>query len=128
MGKKSKIFIGILLVCIIGYFLFNAIMNIGSRDLESEKAEFVISAVDVSNEFSTNSQMATTKYLNKAIEISGTVTNITANVVILDGKISCQLQKAQKLGLNTIVKVKGRVTGYDDLLEELKLDQCSIIN
>ena len=28
---------------------------------------------------------------------------------------------------NLQVKIKGRVIGYDDLLEQIKLDQCTII-
>jgi hypothetical protein len=128
MKKKTKIFVALVLLFIIGYISFKSIMNIGARDLENEKAEFVTSAVDVFNEFSTNSEIATSKYLNKALEISGTVTSIHTNVVVLDGKVSCQLQKTQKVELNKIIKIKGRVTGYDDLLEELKLDQCLIIN
>jgi hypothetical protein len=37
------------------------------------------------------------------------------------------LQVSEQVMLNSQVKIKGRVTGYDDLLEELKLDQCLIV-
>jgi hypothetical protein len=71
--------------------------------------------------------MATSKYLNKAVEITGKVTNVGKNVITLDGKVSCQLQVSEQVILNSQLKIKGRVTGYDDLLEELKLDQCLVI-
>lgn len=102
-------------------------MTGGARDLENETSEFSISATDVFGEFSSNSQMATSKYLNKAVEITGKVTNVAENVITLDGKVSCQLQVSDQVVLNSQVKIKGRVTGYDDLLEELKLDQCLIV-
>ena len=102
-------------------------MTGGGRDLETEKTEFNISAVDIFAEFSANAEMATTKYLNKAVEISGNVTSVKGNVITLDQKISCQLLVSEEVLINSQVKIKGRVTGYDDLLEELKLDQCLIV-
>lgn len=32
-----------------------------------------------------------------------------------------------ELKANNPISVKGRCIGYDDLLEEIKLDQCSIV-
>ena len=80
-----------------------------------------------SDEFAKNTELATSKYLNKAIEITGKVTAVENSLVTLNGKISCLLQTNEKVDLNTSIVIKGRVTGYDDLLEELKLDQCIII-
>ncbi len=102
-------------------------MTGGARDLEKETSDFSVSAIAIFGEFTTNSETATTKYLNKAVEITGKVTNVTQNVITLDHKVSCQLQVSEKVVVNSQVKIKGRVTGYDDLLEELKLDQCLIV-
>lgn len=127
MSKKFKIILLFAVLLIIGFLSYNYIMTGGARDLEKETSEFSVSATDVFGEFSTNSETATTKYLNKAVEITGKVTNVTENVITLDGKVSCQLQVSEQVVLNSQVKIKGRVTGYDDLLEELKLDQCLIV-
>ncbi|TRX16093.1 hypothetical protein FNW25_13220 [Flavobacterium franklandianum] len=127
MEKFFKILAILVVVLILGFFSYNYVMTAGARDLEKEKSEFFISAVDVFGEFSTNSEMATAKYINKAVEISGKVTSVNNNVITLDEKVSCQLQVLEKVALNSQVKIKGRVTGYDDLLEELKLDQCLIV-
>lgn len=124
MDKKVKIVAILLGVLIVGFLSYNYIMTGGARDLEKEKSEFKTSAVDIFAEFSTNSEMATTKYLNKAVEISGKVTTVNENVITLDEKVSCQLLTSEKVTVNSQVKIKGRVTGYDDLLEEIKLDQC----
>lgn len=127
MTKKLKIILLFVVVLIIGLLSYNYILTSGARDLEKEKSEFSVSAIDIFREFSANSETATSKYLNKAAEITGKVTNVTQNVITLDGKVSCQLQVSEQVNLNSQVKIKGRVTGYDDLLEELKLDQCLIV-
>lgn len=127
MGKKLKIILVFSTVLFIGFLSYNYIMTVGARDIENEASEFNVSASDVFDEFSSNSQMATSKYLNKAVEITGKVTNVGENVITLDGKVSCQLQVSDQVVLNSQLKIKGRVTGYDDLLEELKLDQCLIV-
>lgn len=102
-------------------------MTSGGRNLETEKSEFVISAINVFEEFSVNSEKASSKYLNKAVEISGKVSSSNKNEIILDGKVSCQLSVPKNVVVGSQVKIKGRVTGYDDLMEELKLDQCLIV-
>ena len=127
MGKKFKIVAILLVVLIIGLFSYNYVMTSGGRDLEKETSEFSVSATAIFGDFSANAEMATKKYLNKAVEITGKVTNITENVITLDEKVSCQLRVSEQVNLDSQVKIKGRVTGYDDLLEELKLDQCLIV-
>lgn len=68
-------------------------------------------------------------WLNKAVEISGSITAVDEKGITLSNQIYCQfrednvvksLQKGQK------IRIKGVVIGYDDLLEELKLNQCII--
>jgi hypothetical protein len=126
--SKIKILFFIVIVTVIGgFFGYKYIMTGGERNIESEKSAFVVSSLTVFNEFSENSELATSKYLNKAVEISGTITSISPNLIILDEKISCQFQIEQKEVVGSQIVIKGRVTGYDDLLEELKIDQCLIL-
>lgn len=126
MSKIKKIII-LVFVCVIGgYFGYKYIMTVGERNIESEKSAFVVTSMTVFNEFSENSELATSKYLNKAVEISGKITSISPNLIILDEKISCQFQIQQKEVVGSQIVIKGRVTGYDDLFEELKIDQCLI--
>jgi hypothetical protein len=128
MGKMKKLII-LVIACIIGgYFVYKYIMTSGERNLETENSAFVVSSSTIYEEFVKNTELANSKYLNKAIEISGKVTAVENSLVTLNGKISCLLQTNEKVDLNTSIVIKGRVTGYDDLLEELKLDQCIIIN
>jgi peptidoglycan hydrolase CwlO-like protein len=127
MSKKVKVLLIVLIVIVSGFFAYNYVMTSGARDLETEKSEFTVEASKIIEEFTNNSESATTKYLNKAVEISGKVTAIDKNVVTINETISCQLKVKTAITLNSDVVIKGRVTGYDDLLEELKLDQCLIV-
>jgi tRNA_anti-like len=127
MSKKA-IFILVFFLLVVGGFLaYNYVMKAGARDLGKEKAEFTVSAAKVFQDFSVDSDVASKKYLNKAVEITGTVTDVNQALITLDGKVSCQLQVISNVKLNSKVIVKGRVTGFDDLLEEVKLDQCLIV-
>jgi hypothetical protein len=48
--------------------------------------------------------------------------------VTINNKIYCQFESLNNdLKVNDSVAIKGRCIGFDDLLEEIKLDQCSII-
>lgn len=127
MNKKVKLLVSVFFIVTIAWFGYNYIMTSGGRNLKTEKSEFVVTAANIFDEFSTNSEIATSKYVNKAVQISGTISNSTENVIMLNGKVSCELNVSEKLTLGSEVKVKGRVIGYDDLLEELKLDQCLIV-
>ena len=127
MSKMKKIIILVFVFVIGGYFGYKYIMTGGERNLETEKSAFVVSSSTIYDEFAKNTELATSKYLNKAIEITGKVTAVENSLVTLNGKISCQFQIEQKEVVGSQIVIKGRVTGYDDLLEELKLDQCIII-
>ena len=99
------------------------------RDIENEVAKFSMSSIDISNEFEINPSEAEAKYLNKTIEISGAITELNTNQITIDDKVFCLFNNPiTNLNLDKKVIVKGRFIGYDDLLEEIKLDQCNIIN
>jgi hypothetical protein len=127
MSKKSTFILVVFLAIVGGFLAYNYVMKAGARDLQKEQSEFSISSMQVFQDFSSNSEQASKKYLNKAVEITGIVTNVNKDVITLDGKVSCQLQVISNLKLNTKVIIKGRVTGFDDLVEEVKLDQCLIV-
>lgn len=131
MNKKYKkiILIAFLIIFSIAGAYYYA-MNAGGRNIETEKADFTVTTSAFSQEFSSNDAGATKKYLNKAIAISGTISDIntTENLVILDQTTICQFLKVDgTLQKGTKINIKGRFTGFDDLMGELKLDQCVIL-
>ena len=65
---------------------------------------------------------------NKIVQISGTITEINGEGILLNHKIYCQFEdKLTNAAENDVITLKGRVIGYDELLEETKLNQCIII-
>ncbi|WP_264564460.1 OB-fold protein [Flavobacterium sp. N3904] len=129
MSKKAKLIILIpIIIGLFGFFAYNYVMYGGARNLTTEETIFAVTSSSISSEFITNIEKANEKYLEKAITIKGKITASNTNNVILDGVIICSCNN-QELPIKTeeIVTVKGRVVGYDDLMGELKLDQCFVI-
>lgn len=69
------------------------------------------------------------KWIDAALEISGLVTQSDEHGLVLDGIVHCGFDIPQKLKNihNQSIHVVGRYIGYDELLEEVKLDRCIII-
>ncbi len=126
MRKWIVILIIIIIAAIIGY---NYIYQ-DHRSIENESAEFVISSAEIANLFSENAVSSEQKFLNKTIEVSGLISELNTNDITIEDKVFCQFSDDLKLSIdkNSKVKIKGRVIGYDDLLEQVKLDQCTLIN
>lgn len=125
--KKTKkiILIALLATSVIGVSSYYYVMYGGARNLSSEETAYTVSSKSITNEFATNIDMSNKKYLEKAIAIKGTITKITGNEVIIDNTIICNLKELDSsIAKNQVTTIKGRVVGYDDLMGELKLDQC----
>ena len=128
MSKKVKI-IGALfvVVLIIGFSIFNYVFHGGARDLATEDAAFTVTSKNIIAEFAENVPAATNKYSDKAIVISGIVTAVSDSIVTIDNTIICNFKSPDTTIKNEqAITVKGRLVGFDDLMGELKLDQCSI--
>ena len=128
MNRKTKIVLASILgLGLVLFVAYKIMLTSGARDLESEKTAFAVSTKEIVNEFATDTS-ATTKYLNKAIEIKGVVTQIEDKQLILDGVVICAMKEnVATENKDKQVTIKGRFLGYDDLMGELKLDECSII-
>ena len=126
MNKKFKLIIfSIVAVGIIAFTGFNYVMYGGARNLSNEETVFAVTSKNISNEFATNIEFSNKKYLEKAIAIKGTITKITGKEIIIDNSIICIFKDFDStIQKNQVITIKGRVVGYDDLMGELKLDQC----
>ncbi|MBA6157314.1 hypothetical protein H3Z83_12420 [Tenacibaculum sp. S7007] len=87
-------------------------------------------AIDFNGNATEFLQKASQNFANwntKIVEISGEVTAKDENGFTLNNQIYCQLKNIEdnsSIKENQTIKIKGRVIGYDDLLDELKLEQC----
>jgi hypothetical protein len=118
----------LLLVVLLVAISINYVFHGGARDLATEQTEFNVSSKDIILEFASNITTATNKYSDKAISISGKVTAVSDSVVTIDHTIICNFKSPDtSIKNDQLISVKGRLVGFDDLMGELKLDQCSII-
>lgn len=128
MKKSVKIgLIGLLLVGVAGYFGYRYVYHSERRDVQKETAVFTLKALDLHQAFVANTEKANATYLEKATEVSGTVTAVEGTQLLLDKKVVCISQAPLSVQVGAIITVKGRVIGYDDFLDEIKMDQCTLI-
>lgn len=127
---KKKILITILLSLIIGISVyFYAYQD--HRDIDTETADYVVTVSGLEKDFTSNDSLAYIKYQDKTIEVTAQVTTIdTANKgIVLGEKIFATFKDSlpKEIVAGKTLKIKGRFLGYDELLEEFKIDQCSIV-
>lgn len=101
------------------------------RNIANEKSAYTIKVSELQNEFAINDSLALKKYQDKTIEVNGQITSIDTdnNAIVLDEKIFASFNDSlsKEIVLGKKLKIKGRFLGYDELLEEFKMDQCFLI-
>ena len=129
---RSRKWIYPLLILLVAGFIigYNYIYQ-DHRNIKSEKAAFTLSADFLIQDFKSNEETATSKYLNQTIEVRGKLTAIEDASIVLDQVVFFALSENEtppkSSQLQSEIRVKGRCIGFDSLLEEVKLDQASII-
>lgn len=134
---KRYIFTGLLVVLILAVATVFYIYNKPHRDVVDEKAEFSLSVDQMHDEFSSDETAANQKYFNQVVELNGTLTSLKDRgdghfdfVISSDNKVAngeiVEISQDQKDLLNKKVKVKGLFIGYDNLLEEIQLSECTL--
>ncbi|MCF6213615.1 MAG: OB-fold putative lipoprotein [Flavobacteriaceae bacterium] len=128
MKKKIRIVI-LIIVIIAGYSAYKYVFK-GPRDVSAETAAYVTTANLLKSDFASNQTVANAKYLGKTIIISGKVTEKTKESITLNNGVVCVLSSTanNNIKLNTDVKIKGKVDGFDDLFEQVKLTESSVLN
>ncbi|MAD29870.1 MAG: hypothetical protein CMC00_02455 [Flavobacteriaceae bacterium] len=125
LSKKNKVIITILLVfSVIGFTIYTYAMRPPTA-IENKKIDFSGS----SDELLLKIIDHTEEWQDKIVVVSGEVTSLDDKGILLSASIYCQLKDTtvlKKINPSNNISLKGRIIGYDDLLEELKLDQCII--
>jgi hypothetical protein len=126
--KFYKGFFVIVLLIIGALVVYNYIYK-SHRNIETETTSFVSTASDLVDEFVSDIETSTEKYLDKVVEISGFVTKVDHAVLEIDNNVSCYFDKAitNTQLLNKKIIIKGRCIGFDELLDEIKMDQCTVL-
>lgn len=127
----KKILIALSLFLLIGISVYRYTYK-GHRDIESETADYVVTVSGLEKEFTSNDSLAYIKYQDKTIEITAQVTAIdsASNGIVMDEKIFATFKDRLPAAISTgkTLKIKGRFLGYDELLQEFKIDQSSIVH
>ncbi len=128
MKKKLLVLVVVIAIAAVGVYFYT---YKGHRDITTEKASFSLSVKDLQQEFLQNDSLANSKYLDNTIEVYGKISSLDleSNGIVLDEKLFATFKDStsKKLTQGAALKIKGRFIGYDDLLEEFKMDQVSII-
>ncbi|NUY82009.1 hypothetical protein HUK80_13980 [Flavobacterium sp. MAH-1] len=127
---KKKLLVAAIIVLAVLFAGYRYLYR-GHRDIAKEDADFALTTSQLLSEFSANDSLANAKYADKTITVSGKVTDVEAEAgtIMIDEKLSVGFQdaaSAKQLKTGQQVKLKGRFVGYDDLLEELKMDQSTL--
>jgi tRNA_anti-like len=128
MNKKIKLYaIGSFALIALMFGVYKFLLKNAERDIKNENAVFTVNSRSISDEFGKNATTSITKYQDKTIVLKGIVTDVSDKQLILDGIMICEMIEKQNNELrNKKVTLKGRFVGYDDLMGELKMDQCSL--
>ncbi|WP_163400199.1 hypothetical protein [Flavobacterium fluviatile] len=101
------------------------------RNIETETADYKVTVSGLEKEFSSNDSLAYIKYQDKTIVLTGRITAIdyTSNGIVLGKKIFATFSShlPQNINPGKTLTIKGRFLGYDELLQEFKIDQTSVV-
>ncbi|WP_418263130.1 OB-fold protein [Flavobacterium faecale] len=126
--KKYIIIIGILILTMVGGYFYIYKVH---RNIENEKEVYNGQVENIFMAYQENEIDANLKYLDKTIVVTGFISSfdeVTKTVVIehqLHAVFIDSLPDGLKIG--EPIEIKGRLIGFDSLLEELKMDQSVVI-
>jgi len=116
---------------IIGLIIIYNTYNKPHKDFNKSPFEVAIESEELISLYQDNTDNANARFLDKILLVKGNITNIESDIIILDNGIVCTLDPSQvvteEIHLNKNISVKGRCIGYDDLLEEIRIDHSFIM-
>ncbi|WP_299678763.1 hypothetical protein [uncultured Tenacibaculum sp.] len=124
LKKNKKLLITLSLIAIVGFGTYSYVFQ-----KPQEVSEIKPSFEGSSKEFITQNGTNISEWNSKIIQITGTISTINDEGVVIDENVFCQFSENQNLNTlkeNQTITIKGMVIGYDDLLNELKLNQCTL--
>ena len=125
LSRKNKlILIAGITSIILGYLSFSYIMR-PPKAIENRIVDYTGTSSDLLNKV----KETPLEWQNKIVVISGIIDYTDSLGLMFSSGVYCQLKENynhQFIDIKKPIKLKGRVIGYDDLMNELKLDQCTI--
>lgn len=123
----KKLLFGFLLIGLIAIIGYNYLYQ-DHVDVEQSESSASFTSQALIGLFTDQDLQNDQRALDQIIELKGKVTNVEKNTIILDEQIFIEMVADQKLKENQLIIIKGRCLGYDELLEEVKIDQAILSN
>jgi hypothetical protein len=124
---KKILLTAFFIIIIVGILGYNYLYQ-DHRDVATSNATSSYTSTELIALFTDNDASNDARALDQVVEVSGTATDTSANSITLDRKVFIEFTAPHQLALNQTYTLKGRCLGYDDLLEEVKIDQAIFIN
>ena len=124
---KKILLTAFFIIIIVGILGYNYLYQ-DHRDVATSNATSSYTSTELIALFTDNDASNDARALDQVVEVSGTATDTSANSITLDRKVFIEFKEPHQLALNQTYTLKGRCLGYDDLLEEVKIDQAIFIN
>jgi hypothetical protein len=127
MRMKKILFIAFFIIVIIGILGYNYLYQ-DHRDVATSDATSSYTSTELITLFTDQDTSNDALALDQVIEVYGLATDTSANSITLNDQVFIEFTAPHQLALNQTYTLKGRCLGYDDLLEEVKIDQAIFIN
>lgn len=123
--KKNKVvFIAsVMMVLVVGVVNVYQYISMSPKDVVEITPEYLGDATEFNFLVTDNLSYWT----GKVVQITGKVTELTENGVVMNGTIFCQFENGddlQSIVENQQINIKGKLVGFDEILMEIKLNQC----
>ena len=126
---RNLLLAGVLIGAVVGAWAIWYVFYKPHRDVSAEKPKYELTSQVLSDAFKTDTS-AMSKYVDQALLVEGPVTQVEGTRVSL-GNIICSFDSTQTVKISSLkagdmVKIQGRLTTYNDLMEEITMDNCVI--
>ena len=123
--KKTKVvFIAsVMMVLVVGVVNVYQYISMSPKDIVEITPEYVGDATEFNFLVTDNLSYWT----GKVVQITGEVTELTEYGIVMNGTIFCQFENGddlQSIVENQQINIKGKLVGFDEILMEIKLNQC----
>jgi hypothetical protein len=111
--------------------------NLGPKNLQKVKPDFIITAVDIQKAFEDSEAAANSKYVNKIIEVTGIIESIkpgdnkTLSISLKTASplssVNCTFQSApdtSRIKVSELIKLRGECSGF---LMDVLLNNCVVV-
>ncbi len=127
MKKLIGLIVVVLAFAFLGYLY---VFHKPHRDAANEEASITLAAGSLVSQFNQDRNLADSLYLDQVVAIKGKLSEIDGDALKLEEGIYAKLDSNASLpamNAGDSIYLKGRVIGFDELFEEVRLDFASVI-